>query len=84
MPTATNPANPRSSFFETAEVRVVSRRPRPQSDCKLTYVLFSSRIYWKVANEDNRDKSQSFVDFPNADSVELVRLEDGTWDEVYG
>ncbi len=70
------------SFSETAEVRVVSRRPRLRSDYKLAYVLVSSRIYWKVANKHGSDKPQSFLDFQNADSVELVRLEEGTWNDV--
>ncbi len=79
MSTATSPAS--SSFsFETPEVRVVSRWP--QSRYKLAYVLVSARIYWKMANEHGTDKPQSFLDFQNADSVELVRLEDSEWDDV--
>ncbi len=33
-------------------------------------------------NEDATDKPQSFLDFRNADSIELVRLEEGTWDDI--
>ncbi len=84
MSTAANPADPHSAFFDTAEVRVVSQWPRPRSGYKSAYVLVSSRIYWKEANKDASNKPQSFLDFQNADSVELFRLEDGTWDDVDG
>ncbi len=47
-----------------------------------TLAFVSSRIYWKWANEDATDVPQSFLDFRNADSVELVRLEDGAWSDV--
>ncbi len=51
----------------------------------MAYVLISSRIYWKVANEDATNKPQCLVDFQNAHSLELVRLDDDkTWDDVDG
>ncbi len=83
MSTSTNPANPQSSLFETAEVRVISRRPWPQSDFKSAYVLVSSRIYWMRANKDSTNKAQSFLDFRNADNIELSGQDDGTWDDVH-
>ncbi len=83
MSTTTNSANPSSSFCEPAEVRLVSRLPWRQYNYKSAYVLVSCRIYWKVANEDAINKSQSLVDFRNAHSLELVRLDDDkTWDDV--
>ncbi len=60
----------------------MSQRPWSQSDYKVAYVLIASRIYWKVKNEDGTNKPQSFDDFRNAESFELVRLEKGTWDDV--
>ncbi len=45
-------------------------------------MLVSSRLYWKVANEDRSNKPQSFLDFRNANSLEIVRLAEGTWNEV--
>ncbi len=82
MSAATNVGNPQSCFSETAEVRLVSRQTWPRSYFSLTYVLVSSRLYWKVANEDRTDKPQSFLDFRNAASLEIVRLGEGTWKEV--
>ncbi len=82
MSTASNSANSHSNFFETAEVRLVTRWSWSQSDYKLAYVIVSSRIYWILANEDETNKPQSFEDFQNTYSLELVRLENGTWDDV--
>ncbi len=83
MSTTTNSANPSSFFCEPAEVRLVSRLPWRQYNYKSAYVLVSCRIYWKVANEDAINKPQSLVDFRNAHSLELVRLdEDKTLDDV--
>ncbi len=81
-PNSTNPSHSNSTFSETAEVRLVSRWPWPQSDYKLAYVLVSSRIYWQVVNEDASNKPQSLLDFRNADSLEFIRLDRGTWSDV--
>ncbi len=35
-----------------------------------------------MANEDETNKPQSFIDFRNANSLELVRLDNGTWEDV--
>ncbi len=83
MSTATNRAKPNTSYSETAEIRIVSRKSRPQSGIKLAYVLVSSRMYWKVANKDGTNKPQSIADFRDVDSIELSRLENGTWDDVH-
>ncbi len=82
MLTTGAPSYPNSTFFKPAEVRLVSRWPLSWSDHKSAYVLVSSRIYWKVANEDGTNRPRSFLDFRNADSVELSRLDDGTWNDV--
>ncbi len=37
---------------------------------------------WKIANEEPTTKPLSFVDFRNANSLELVRLGDGSWSDV--
>ncbi len=44
-------------------------------------VVFS-RIYWKAASEDTNDRPPSLADFRGAISLELIRLEQGTWNEV--
>ncbi len=82
MSTATNSAYPQSFSSENAEVRLVSRSPWLWSDFKLVYVLVSCRVYWKVAKEDGSNKPHSFLDFRNADSLELIRQNEGTWSDV--
>ncbi len=83
MRTATNPVNPNYCFYETAEIRDVSQRPWPRSHFKLAYVLVSSRMYWKVANIDGTNRPQSIADFRNFNSIELSRLDSGTWSDVH-
>ncbi len=82
MASKTTSSNSLSNSREIAEVRVVFRRRWPQSKYKSAHVLISSRIYWKVVNKDANSKPQSFLDFRNADSLELVRLNNGKWDDV--
>ncbi len=81
MSTTTNSGTPHSTFSEPAEVRLV-RRPRSRSKYQRAYLLVSSRICWKVANEDGTNKPQSLVDFRNAESIILSRLSEGTWSDV--
>ena len=83
--TMSSPQNPSASLsdcLQTAEVRVVSSWQWPRSKHKAGYVLISSRIYWKVENKDATSRPQSLDDLRNADSLELIRLEHGTWNEV--
>ncbi len=82
MPTVRNLTNPQLSFSEPAKLRLLSRTPWLQSDYKLAYVLVSSRIYWKVWNVDGANAPKLFDDFRNTESLELVRLDSGTWDDV--
>ncbi len=53
-----------------------------RSNYKSAYVVVSSRIYWKVANEDATDKPQSLADFRKTDSLELIRLSNESWEDV--
>ncbi len=71
--------NSQSAYYPTAEVRVIfSRRWQPK--CRLARVIVSGRIYWKEVKDDS--KSLSLSDFCDVDSLELNRLDGGTWPEV--
>ena len=73
-----SPSNPR----ETAEVRVLFPRGLLRSNYTSAHVVMSSRIYWKTANDNATSVPLSLMDFRNASSLELIRLNEGTWDEV--
>ncbi len=75
-------SNSFSHSCEPVEIRVQSPQRWPRPKCESVYLLISSRIYWKGANKDAVGKPPTFLDFRNADSLELVRLDNGTWDDV--
>ncbi len=72
-----------STFFPTAEIRVLYPRRRSWFKFKSAHILVSGRIYWKEAKKDGTNQPQSLVDFQKANSLELVRLSDGSWKDVH-
>ena len=47
-------------------------------------VFISNRIDWKESVEDSSTQAYSLIDFCNADSLELNRLNEGSWETVEG
>ncbi len=82
MSSPTNTPTTLSNFPRTAQVRVASPWQWLRPNYKSVHVLVSNRICWKVANEDTANEPQSFDDFRHIDSLELVRLGDGTCNDV--
>ncbi len=70
------------TFSSTAEIRVLYPRRRLWSNYKSAHVLVSGRIYWKEAKKGPTNQPQSLLDFRNTNSLELVRLRDGSWKDV--
>ncbi len=82
MSSSKTPPHSPSNPPETAEVRVLYPRGLLRSNYTSAHVVLSSRIYWKTANDDATSVPLSLMDFRNANSLELIRLNEGTWDEV--
>ena len=74
-----------SSWSGIAEVVVIFKRPK-QKKHKVgqAKVFVSNRIYWKENSEDSSPQEYSLTDFCNADSLELNRLNEGSWETVEG
>ena len=68
-----------------AEVVVIFKRPK-EKKYKLAQaqVFISNRIYWKESAEDSSTQAYSLIDFCNSDSLELNRLNEGSWETVEG
>ncbi len=79
-----NSAGLPSTFFSKTEIRVLHPRRRTQSNFKSAYIVLSSRIYWKEAKEDGTNQPQSLLDFRNANSLKLVRLNEESSEDVDG
>ncbi len=80
-----SPASPSGSISvpsSTPEIRVLYPLQWPWSNYKSAHVLVSSRIYWKETKKDGSNQPQSVLDFQNTNSLELVRLDEGSWKDV--
>ncbi len=90
MSSPTSPPGSVSTFSPTAQLRVLYPRRwgrgrgqrRPRSNYKSAHVLVSGRFYWKEAKKGATSQPLSPLDFRNANSLESVRLTDGTWQDV--
>ncbi len=76
------PLNSNMTLPESAKIRVVCPLGRPRSDYKSAHLLVSNQIYWKEANGNEVKEPLSFSDILDADSLELIRLDDGAWSDV--
>ena len=64
------------TLAESAKLRVLLPRRGSRSNYMPAHLLVSSRIYWT-------DKEpEAFIDFRGADSLELSRLDKGSWHDV--
>ncbi len=82
MSSAENPSRSLSTFSSTAEIRVLYPRRRSHSNFKSAHVVVSSRIYWKRAKNNATNQPKSLVDFRHSNSLELVRLGEGSSEDV--
>ena len=82
MSSAESPSGPLTAFSSTANLRVLYQGRRSWSNYKLAHILLSSRINWKEAKKDGTNQPQSVLDFRDTNSLELVRLDNGSWEEV--
>ncbi len=82
MSSLTSPPSSLSTFSPTAQIRVSYPQRRRRAHYKSAYVLVSGRVYWKETKKGAIDQPQSLLGFRNTNSLELVRLRDGSWKDV--
>ena len=85
MSSATSAAQNQSHPESVAEVRVVFARwlqSRITAEPVAAQVFMSSRIYWKPVSNSSNSTTLSLSDLRNVNSLEVKRLNDGTWQAV--